>query len=169
MTGDNGPDGGPLRLLLVCMGNICRSPMAQGVFEHKLRERGLSHRVDVDSAGTHRYHVGKAPEADAIEVMHTRGISIDGQRARELESEDFSRFDVILAMDQANLDHLRYVAPANTRARMHLLLEHVRWGNRNIPDPYNGEGVQFERAARRIEKGVEHWLPRLEQLLAERN
>ncbi|MDX2221647.1 MAG: low molecular weight protein-tyrosine-phosphatase, partial [Rhodospirillaceae bacterium] len=91
------------RVLFVCTGNICRSPTAEGVFRHLVAEAGLADRIDVDSAGTHGYHVGEPPDSRSVAAAARRGIDIAGQRARRVQPEDFDRFDLVLALDQGHL------------------------------------------------------------------
>src|SRR5215207_4616105 len=111
-----------VRLLFVCMGNICRSPTAEGVMRGLLREQGLEHAVEVDSAGTGGWHVGSPPDARATAAARSRGIALAGA-ARVVERRDFDDFDLILAADRRNLRELRAIAPARARARIHVLRE----------------------------------------------
>ncbi len=108
-------------VLFVCMGNICRSPTAEGVMRRFIADAGVADRVYIDSAGTHAYHVGKAPDERAVSAAQARGIDIGEQRARKVEVADFESFDYILAMDAANLQILREMQPAGSRARVELL------------------------------------------------
>ena len=135
-----------ISVLFVCLGNICRSPTAEGVFRKLLAENGLDGRIRVDSAGTGGYHVGAPPDARAMAAAKARGVDLSGIRARKVASEDFERFDLILAMDQDNLDDLRDSAPGETRARMALLLDFApQRHERAVPDPYYGGKNGFER------------------------
>mgnify|MGYP001552588953 CR=1 FL=1 len=134
-----------VKVLFVCMGNICRSPTAQGVFERILDEYSLSQQVDVDSAGTYAYHAGEAPDRRAIAAASSRGIDISKQRARAVQVEDFDKFDLILAMDMSNLDALKEIAPATSKAKLKLFMDFASSGGaREVPDPYFGGTSGFE-------------------------
>jgi protein-tyrosine phosphatase len=133
-------------VLLVCLGNICRSPTAEGVLRKMLADAGLDGRVHVDSAGTTGYHEGAPPDARAVAAARVRGFDLSGIRARRLVPEDFERFDLILAMDEENLGDLRDVAPDGARARLGLLLDYAAGQRgRAVPDPYYGGRNGFER------------------------
>lgn len=134
-----------IRVLFVCMGNICRSPTAQGVFEHTLAGTPLAARVDVDSAGTHAYHVGEPPYPRSQAAARRRGIDLSGQRARQVSDEDFEAFDLILAMDLNNFSALRSRCPAPLRDRIRLFLTYIEDSDvLNVPDPYYGDAQTFE-------------------------
>lgn len=135
-----------VRVLMVCMGNICRSPIAEGVLRARLQQAGLHTRVVVDSAGTHGYHTGEAPDPRAIRAAAQRGVQLDALRARPVRPEDFSRFDWMLAMDEANLAWLQSRMPDGAQTRMGLLMEHAcrHSGVREVPDPYYGAAAGFE-------------------------
>ncbi len=144
------------RVLLVCLGNICRSPLAQGVLEQRLRVSGLFHSVRADSAGTHGYHLGEPPDPRAIEAAARRGYDISGQRARRVRDGDFQSFDYILAMDQDNLQQLTARCPAAEENRLRLLMDFAPGPDRqDVPDPYYGSGDGFERALDLIEAAVD--------------
>jgi protein-tyrosine phosphatase len=139
----------PRKVLMVCMGNICRSPTAEGVLRRKLREAGLHELVVVDSAGTHSYHVGEPPDHRAVEHAKRRGYDLSALRARQVSDADFERFDLILAMDRENLGELRAVAPgARARAKVRLLREFdpasAGGEDLDVPDPYYGGARGFE-------------------------
>ena len=137
----------PVRLLFVCMGNICRSPTAEGVMRVLLREQGLEDRVEVDSAGTGDWHAGSPPDARAGAAARSRGIALAGE-ARVVVPQDFEDFDLILAADRSNLRELHAVAPERSRARIHLLREFDPVSNGapdlDVPDPYYGGNDGFE-------------------------
>jgi protein-tyrosine phosphatase len=137
-----------MRLLFVCLGNICRSPTAEGVMAHLLREQGLADRVELDSAGTGNWHVGHAPDERSAGAAAARGIELSRQ-ARQVDPADFEAFDLILAMDRANHDELLALAPdADARERVRLLREFdpeaLAAGALEVPDPYYGGADGFE-------------------------
>jgi protein-tyrosine phosphatase len=140
------PDDDALRVLMVCMGNICRSPLAEGVLRAKLQSAGLAQRVLVDSAGTHGYHTQEPPDPRSIRLAAQRGYDIAGQRARPVVPEDFTRFDWLLAMDSSNLAWLQKRKPEEVQPRMSLLMAHApnRPGVLDVPDPYYGPDAGFE-------------------------
>ena len=126
-------------MLFVCMGNICRSPTAHGVFQALVDEQGLSDRILVDSAGTHSYHVGSPPDIRSQATAQSRGVDLTGLRARRFVSDDFLDFDFLLAMDQANLTDMSSLRPGNARAQLDLMLEFSeKFMQKEIPDPYFG-------------------------------
>ncbi len=145
-----------VKVLFVCMGNICRSPTAQGVFTGLLRRHGLEGRVLVDSAGTHAYHVGSAPDPRASAAAAKRGADLSSQRARKVAAEDFVTFDYILAMDRDNLEILEALCPPEQRDKLRLLLEFAPdTGVDEVPDPYYGGVAGFERVLDLIEVAAE--------------
>lgn len=130
------------RLLFVCMGNICRSPTAKGVFDRALRDAGVEFQSE--SAGTHDYHVGRAPDRRAVEAAREAGLAIEDDIARQFAREDFHRFDRIFAMDRANFDHILALKPAGAVARAQLVMELVpEYGIEEVPDPYYGARAGF--------------------------
>lgn len=139
------------RVLFVCLGNICRSPTAQGVFASQLQASALQHEVSIDSAGTGGYHTGEPPDQRATAAALKRGYDLRMQRARAVADEDFEQFDLILAMDQSNLDNLLARAPANARARIGLLMDYAPDWPREVPDPYFGGEAGFEQVLDMLE------------------
>ena len=132
-------------VLFICMGNICRSPLAHGRFEHLVREHGLESRITVDSAGTHAYHVGEPPDRRSQQTAMHRGIDISGQRARKVSLSDFEEFDYLLAMDRDNLAILLSLAPAEHAHKVRLFLEFApELDEQEVPDPYYGGQSGFE-------------------------
>ncbi|WP_018174324.1 MULTISPECIES: low molecular weight protein-tyrosine-phosphatase [unclassified Thioalkalivibrio] len=128
-----------IRVLMVCLGNICRSPMAHGVFQARVRAHGLESAIEVDSAGTAGYHVGARPDPRAREEASRRGYDLDQLRARQLEADDFETFDYILTMDEANYRNAQQIQPNGARARLHRFLEFAQdHPEREVPDPYYG-------------------------------
>jgi protein-tyrosine phosphatase len=135
-----------VRLLFVCMGNICRSPTAEGVMRGLLREEGLEDVVEVDSAGTGAWHLGDPPDARATAAARARGVTLAGA-ARQVTAADFDDYDMILAADRLNMSDLLEVAPDGARARLHLLreFEPEPGVDLDVPDPYYGGDDGFER------------------------
>jgi len=141
-------DDAPVRLLFVCLGNICRSPSAEGVMRALVEEAGLQERVELDSAGTGAWHVGSSPDARAVAAAHARGITLGGF-ARQVRRDDFDDFDLVLAMDRSNLRELRQLADGEAgRAKVRLLREFdpASAGDRDpeVPDPYYGAADGFD-------------------------
>jgi protein-tyrosine phosphatase len=139
------------RVLFVCMGNICRSPTAEGVFRYYAEQAGLADRLEIDSAGTHAYHVGEPADRRARAAAERRGMSLDGIRARRVSAQDYQRFDYIIAMDEDNLARLRDEAPEGHDARLHLFLEFAAGSETEVPDPYYGGAAGFERVLDLVE------------------
>lgn len=149
-----------MKVLFVCMGNICRSPTAQGVFEARLAGSGLD--VEVDSAGTHAYHVGELPDARSRAAALRRGYDLSSQRARRVEDSDFADFDLIFAMDRNNLHRLRERCPPRHQRKLSLLLTlDPASPVDEVPDPYYGEGDGFERVLDLIEGASDKLIERL--------
>lgn len=158
-----------IRVLFVCMGNICRSPMAQGVLEQRLDEEQLQDRVQVDSAGTHHYHTGDAPDRRGVAAARRRGIDISGQRCRAVRDTDFEEFDLILAMDSDNERALRAVCPPFYSDRVKLVLEfapHLR--EQQVPDPYYVGGEGFEKVLDMLDLCMEELMDELNDRLGPR-
>lgn len=155
-------DSFPYRVLMVCTGNICRSPSAEGILRHMLAEAGLADRVEVDSAGTTGWHVGDGPSAPAVKAAARRGYDLSDLRARELAPSDFAEFDLILAMDDGHYERLTRDAPAGARARIAMFLDAAPdVGRRDVPDPYYGGDSDYEYAIDLIETGCRGWVSRL--------
>lgn len=134
------------------MGNICRSPTAQGIFTKLVDEQGLGRHIVIDSAGTHAYHVGNPPDVRATKAALRRGIDLSAQRARRVRVEDFVEFDYVLAMDQENYDDLQSICPAGYELKLKLFLEFASgMKEKDIPDPYYGGAAGFERVLDLIE------------------
>ncbi len=137
-------------ILFVCLGNICRSPLAEGVFRAVLAEKGMTSGVDIDSAGTGAWHVGSPPDRRSVAVAVKHGIDISAQRARKVSIADFSRFDLILGMDSSNVEDLRRMAPPVATARIHLFLDFAGGQGQEVPDPYYGAEDGFDGVYRMI-------------------
>lgn len=156
----------PMRLLVVCLGNICRSPMAEGVLRKRIAASPLRGRVLVDSAGTGDWHVGQPPDSRAIATAARYGVDIAGLRGRQVCATDFQNFDWILCADKANLRDLRALAPRNCRARTALLLEWASaTGETEIPDPYTGGNDHFEQVWRLLDGAADGAVARLRAAL----
>lgn len=142
------------RVLFVCMGNICRSPTAEAVVRDFARGvAGIE--LEVDSAGTHGYHVGDAPDERSIAAARRRGFDLATLRARVVEAEDFERFDLVLAMDVAVLERLQELAPRQHADRLQLFLDFAPGlGRRDVPDPYYGGAAGFEEVLDLVEEGA---------------
>ncbi len=151
------------RILFVCLGNICRSPTAQVVFEDLLAVRNLQEDVQVDSAGTADYHLGKPPCETMQRAVHRRGLDMSHLRARQVQPQDFETFDYIFAMDRANLQELLWMAPPHHHAKIHLFLEHAPDLGPDVPDPYYGGQDQAEQVVSIIEEGADALLSHLLQ------
>jgi len=142
-----------MRILFVCMGNICRSPTAEGVMRSLLREQGLQSAVEVDSAGTGGWHLGDPPDTRATAAAARRGISLEGA-ARQVSPQDFDRFDLLVAMDRENLRNLLAIAPdAAAREKVRLLREFdpAARGDLDVPDPYYGGADGFDEVLDLVE------------------
>jgi protein-tyrosine phosphatase len=140
------------RLLFVCLGNICRSPMAEGVFRRVAQEEGMLDRFEIDSAGLGNWHVGQVPDSRAQAAARARGVDISDQSARQVTKEDFARFDLLLAMDGSNYDELVQLAPKSARHKIRRFLDfapHI--GAKDVPDPFFGEREGFNHALDLIE------------------
>ncbi len=141
-----------INILFVCMGNICRSPMAHGVFQDLVRKHKLQEVIAVDSAGTYAYHTGEPPDSRAVAVAARRGHSLEHLRARKVRASDFTEFDLILAMDHQNREHLLTHCHRVHRHKVHLLLEFARHVEcEEVPDPYYGGLDGFEAVLDMIE------------------
>ena len=134
-----------IKVLFCCMGNICRSPTAHGVFEHLLKEQGLVAEVEVDSCGTHAYHIGDPPDRRSQEVSEQRGISLSHLRARRVEMSDFEYYDYVLAMDNDNMEILGSMSPSPHAEKIHLFLDFAPSRSEDeVPDPYYGGPNGFD-------------------------
>jgi protein-tyrosine phosphatase len=151
-----------MRVLFVCLGNICRSPTAEAVFRTIAARDAPELTVEVDSAGTAGYHVGEPPDPRTQEAASRRGYDLSGLRARVVEPRDFERFDLILAMDRKNLSVLQRRAPVDVRSRVRLFLEFApEMGTAEVPDPYYGGPNGFEEVLDLVEsasRGLLHYV-----------
>ena len=140
-----------MEVLFVCLGNICRSPTAEGVLRHKLRAAGLAEQVEVASAGTGEWHIGKAPDKRSQQAALRRGYDLSAQRAQQVSRADFARYDLILAMDQSNLRNLKAMQPAQGKAELDLFLRRYDSVVDEVPDPYYDGEQGFEQVLDLIE------------------
>jgi len=139
-------------VLFVCLGNICRSPTAEGVFRALVEKEGLDGDIAIDSAGVGSWHIGAAPDRRAQAAAGKRGIDLSGQRARQAKSGDFHRFDYVLAMDSENLSELTHLCPPGEEHRLHRFLDFAPdLGRRDVPDPYYGGDGGFDAVLDMIE------------------
>ncbi|MBA1205184.1 low molecular weight phosphotyrosine protein phosphatase [Pseudomonas capeferrum] len=140
-----------MRILFVCLGNICRSPTAEGVLRHQLQTAGLTSRVHVASAGTGDWHVGKAPDSRTCRAAMARGYDLSRQRAQQVSTAHFAEYDLVLAMDESNLAHLRVMRPHGGAGELDLFLRRYGAELDEVPDPYYGGEAGFEQVLDLIE------------------
>lgn len=159
-----------VRVLFVCLGNICRSPTAHGVLQQKLAERGWQYQVEVDSAGTAAWHAGKAPDSRSTVAAARRGYDLSTLRARQVTTADLDYFDYVLAMDDNNLHNLQQLAGSGSRTQPQLFLQQFarRFQVREVPDPYYGGDAGFEQVLDLIEDACDGLLDDIELRLQER-
>ena len=140
-----------MRVLFVCLGNICRSPTAEGVLRHQLQAAGLADRVHVASAGTGDWHVGNAPDSRTCKAALARGYDLSQQRAQQVKAAHFAEYDLILAMDESNLGHLRAMRPHTAVGELDLFLRRYGAALDEVPDPYYGGADGFEQVLDLVE------------------
>jgi protein-tyrosine phosphatase len=149
-------------VLFVCMGNICRSPMAEGTFRHHVRLAGLAEQIDCDSAGTHDYHVGDPPDPRAQLAASRRGYDLSAQRARQVKASDFGEFDYVLAMDKTNLRALERLCPSQYAHKVKFFMDFGADASaREVPDPYSGGPEEFEQVLDMVEQAAQGLLHHL--------
>lgn len=144
-----------MKVLFVCLGNICRSPTAEGVFRHYVEQAGLSDKITIDSAGTAEWHIGKAPDPRTVAAAAKRGYDLSPLRGRQAQAEDFAKFDLILAMDKSNLSNLQAIRPADAKAELALYLPRFGISPDEVPDPYYGGEDGFELVLDMLEQASE--------------
>lgn len=151
-------------ILMICMGNICRSPTAEGVFRHLAEKAGALDQLVIDSAGTHDYHVGSQPDPRAQEAALRRGYDLSALRARQVSDRDFIEYDYILAMDQENLASLKRRCPPEHRHKVRLYLSYsTRFSNQEVPDPYYGGRQGFDQVLDMVEDAAQGLLEELQR------
>jgi len=145
-----------VKVLFVCMGNICRSPAAHGIFRHLAEQQPDGITIETDSAGTHAYHVGESPDKRAVKTAQNRGININDLRARRVEKKDFEIFDYVMAMDRDNLHNMEAICPAEYRHKIQLFLDYATdFKEQEVPDPYYGGPQGFEKVMNMVEVASE--------------
>lgn len=153
-----------ISVLFVCMGNICRSPTAEAVFRHYVENAGLSEFILIDSAGTHDYHIGHAPDLRSQQAAGQRGYDMSSLRGRQVKGQDFERFDYVLAMDKANLAILQYLLPRGCKKHPQLFLDYAHHHHeREVPDPYYGGEQGFEHVLDMVEDAAQGLLQHIQQ------
>ncbi len=151
------------KILFVCMGNICRSPTAEGVFRYQIKKLGIQNLFEIDSAGTHAYHIGEAPDSRSQIAAKKQGIDLSQQSARQVHESDFYHYDYILAMDNANLADLRAICPSEHQHKLSLMLDNVPDNkDKNVPDPYFDGG--FDNIVDIVNNAVEHFLRKINKI-----
>jgi protein-tyrosine phosphatase len=150
------------RLLFICLGNICRSPMAEGVFRRVAEEEGVADRFEIDSAGMGEWHIGQAPDTRAQAAALNRGMDISTQSARQVTQADFDRFDLLLAMDGSNFAELTQLAPKSARHKVRRFLDYApHLSTQDVPDPFYGGSEGFDHALDLIEEAARGLLAEL--------
>ena len=144
-----------VRVLMVCLGNICRSPTAHAVFQNRIDTAGLGARVEVDSAGTADYHIGSSPDKRSIEMGAQHGYDLSQQRARQVQPKDFDTFDYLLAMDLQNLEDLRSQCPSAHARKLYLMMDFGTSAIKEVPDPYYGGDNGFEKVLKLVEDAAD--------------
>lgn len=147
-----------VRVLFVCMGNICRSPTAEAVMRHLVSKRGLEHSIYIDSAGTHDYHIGRRSDDRTRQAGERRGYKFD-HLARQVKTVDFTEFDYIIAMDRENMRLLRQIVPPAATAQLSMMMSHCDKPEcEEVPDPYYGGARGFEHVLDLLENSCSHLL-----------
>ena len=153
-----------VKVLFVCMGNICRSPSAEGVFKDKVSATGLDDKIHIDSAGTHAYHIGNPPDPRSQAAAIKRDYDLSTQRARKVKINDFDEFDYVIAMDMSNEDDLQAICPSGMEEKIHLFLNFSNnTDKKEVPDPYYGGGNGFETVLDLIEDAADGLIAHLQK------
>lgn len=146
------------RILFVCLGNICRSPLAEGIFRQKIENKGLLDRFETDSCGTANYHIGNQPDPRTVKNARRNGVQLD-HCCRQFVVEDFDRFDVILAMDKSNLKNIQRMAGAQTHTAVKLMRSYDPLGrDEDVPDPYYGDENDFQNVFTILDRTIESFI-----------
>ncbi len=153
-----------IKVLFICMGNICRSPTAEGVFRAVVEEAGLATRIEIDSAGTHAYHIGEPPDQRSQQAALSRGIDLSQQQARKVQATDFTAFDYVLVMDGDNFNNLAALCPEEQLDKMQLFLSYAtELAETDVPDPYYGGDKGFEYVLDLVEAASQGLLAHIRQ------
>lgn len=152
-----------VRVLMVCLGNICRSPTAHAVFEKRVADAGLSERIKIDSAGTGDYHIGAKPDKRSRDAGAQRGYDLSALRARQVSVGDFASFDYVLAMDDNNLNDLVALSPAQHHSKISLFMEFADNSSMSVPDPYYSDSASFQLVLNLVEEAAEGLLTHIRQ------
>lgn len=153
-----------IKVLFVCMGNICRSPTAEGVFQQRVVQAGLTKQIKTDSAGTHSYHIGSRPDQRSQKAALNRGYDLSALRARKVKQSDFDKFDYVLAMDNANYQDLLAICPEHLESKVSLFLSHaVGLPETEVPDPYYGGPKGFDWVLDLVEQASDGLLKQISQ------
>ena len=151
----------PIRVVFVCLGNICRSPLAEGAFRQHVITSNLADRFDIDSAGTSGYHAGELPDRRSIDIARQNGVDITAQRSRAFVKADLHRFDYVIAMDRSNLSNIERLKESGHRAQLSLMLDELDSGPQEVPDPYYGGAQGFSNVWRMVDDATQALLVRI--------
>ncbi|MGA9573121.1 MAG: low molecular weight protein-tyrosine-phosphatase [Lysobacterales bacterium] len=158
-----------INILFVCMGNICRSPSAEGFFATALQESGFSEQISIDSAGTHGYHTGQAPDSRAVATAQNFGVDIGHLRARKVSVSDFEDYDLIIAMDHNNYEDLQRIRPSGSKASLKMMMQyHPHAPFEEVPDPYYGGMEGFNMMCKLLQSATQGLLKNIEGSLEQR-